>query len=209
MADQNMADEKMFHENDHKLDEMLDAMLSAYSSVEPRPGLETRIVAGVKEQAAKSTATWGFRWTWAVAALATAALVIAVYVSRIQTHRVEPQVATRPQPENSAPVWPIRSSPPPKVTASHPSTRRQSTQAARLTRPSSNQVIAIKQDVFPSPSPLSEQEKLLFRYLAHTPRAEIIAQSHPDPHDEGEENDVRDSRPENLTQVLQKSSNTR
>ena len=68
-------------------------------------------------------------------------------------------------------------------------------------------VSAIKQDVFPSPSPLSEQEKLLFRYLAHTPRAEIIAQSHPDPQDEGEENDL--SRPENLTQLLQKSSNTR
>jgi hypothetical protein len=70
-------------------------------------------------------------------------------------------------------------------------------------------VIAIKQDVFPSPSPLSEQEKLLFRYLARTPRAEIIAQSHPDPEDEGEENDSRNSRPENLTQLLQKSSNTR
>jgi hypothetical protein len=205
-----MADQKMSHENDHKLDEMLDAMLSAYSSVEPRPGLETRIVAGVKEQAAKSTARWGFRWTWAFAALATAALAVAVYVSRIQTHRAEPQLATRPQqPENSAPVWSIRSSSPPKVTASHPSTRRHTTPTARSTRPSADQVIAIKQDVFPSPSPLSEQEKLLFRYLAHTPRAEIIAQSHPDPGNEGEENDSRNSRPENLTQLLQKSSNTR
>jgi hypothetical protein len=205
-----MADQKMSHENDHKLDEMLDAMLSAYSSVEPRPGLETRIVAGVKEQAAKSTARWGFRWTWAFAALATAALAVAVYVSRIQTHRAEPQLATRPQqPENSAPVWSIRSSSPPKVTASHPSTRRHTTPTARSTRPSADQVIAIKQDVFPSPSPLSEQEKLLFQYLARTPRAEIIAQSHPNPQDEGEENDLTNSRPENLTQLLQKPSNTR
>jgi hypothetical protein len=56
-----MADQKMFHENDHKLDEMLDAMLSSYSSADPGPGLETRILADVKEQAAKSTAIWGFR----------------------------------------------------------------------------------------------------------------------------------------------------
>jgi hypothetical protein len=205
-----VADQKMFHENDHKLDEMLDAMLSSYSSADPGPGLETRILADVKEQAAKSTARWEFRWTWAFAALATAALVIAVYVSRIQTHRVESQVATRPQHQQmSMPGLAEKSSPPPKVTASHPSTRRHGTQTARLTRPSANQVIAIKQDVFPSPSPLSEQERLLFRYLAHTPRAEIIAQSHPDPGDEGEENDLRNSRPENLTQLLQKSSNTR
>jgi hypothetical protein len=205
-----MADQKMFHENDHKLDEMLDAMLSSYSSADPGPGLETRILADVKEQAAKSTARWGFRWTWAFAALATAALVIAVYVSRIQTHRVESQVATRPQHQQmSMPGLAEKSLPLPKVTASHPFTRRHRIQTARLTRPSANQVIAIKQDVFPSPSPLSEQEKLLFRYLARTPRAEIIAQSHPDPEDEGEENDLRNSRPENLTQLLQKSSNTR
>lgn len=203
-----MADQNMCHENDHKLDEMLDAMLSAYSSVEPRPGLETRIVASVKEQAAKSTATWGFRWTWAVAALATA-LVIAVYVSRIQTHRMEPQVATRPQPENSAPVWSIRSSPPPKITESHPSTRRQGTQTARLTRPSADHVISIKQDVFPSPSPLSEQEKLLLRYLTRTPRDELIAQSRPDPPDEMDDGNSTDNMPRNLTQIPQRSSNTR
>jgi hypothetical protein len=205
-----MAEQNEFHQNDdRKLDAMLDAMLSAYSAVEPRPGLETRILANVKEQAAKSTATWGFRWTWAVAALATAALVIAVYVSRIQTHRMEPLVATRSQPENSAPVWPTRSSPPPKITASHLSTRRHGTQTARLTRPSADQVISIKQDVFPSPSPLSEQEKLLLRYLTRTPREELIAQSRPDPPDEMDDGNSTDNRPQNLTQIPQRSSNTR
>jgi hypothetical protein len=205
-----MADQKMFHENDHKLDEMLDAMLSAYSSADPRPGLETRILAGVKEQAANSTSRWRFRWTWAVAALATAALVMmAIYVSRIQTRPVEPQVAIRPQHQQMAmPDLAEKSLPLPKATASHPSTRRQRT-TARLLRPSANQVIAIRQDVFPSRSPLSEQEKLLLRYLTRTPREELIAQSRPDPPDEMDDSDSNDNRPQNLTQIPQRSSNTK
>ena len=118
-----MADQKMSPENDHKLDEMLDAMLSAYSAAEPRPGLETRILANVKEQELKSTARWGFRWTWAVAALATAALVVMViYVSRLQTHPVEPQIATHPQPARSAHAKMAQKTLSlPQVTASNPS----------------------------------------------------------------------------------------
>jgi hypothetical protein len=206
-----MADQKMFHENDHKLDEMLDAMLSAYSSADPRPGLETRILAGVKEQAANSTSRWRFRWTWAVAALATAALVMmAIYVSRIQTHSVEPQVATRPQHQQmSMPDLAEKTLPLPKATASHPSTRRQRTQTAGLTRPAVAQMVAVRQDVFPSRSPLSEQEKLLLRYLTRTPREELIAQSRPDPPDEMDDSDSNDSRPQNLTQIPQRSSNTK
>ena len=35
----------------------------------------------------------------------------------------------------------------------------------------------IRQEVFPSPAPLSEQERLLLGYLAGTPQEEVIAQS--------------------------------
>jgi hypothetical protein len=35
-------------------------------------------------------------------------------------------------------------------------------------------------DVFPTPAPLSEQERLMLLYLAHTAKHEIVAQSHPD-----------------------------
>jgi hypothetical protein len=37
-----------------------------------------------------------------------------------------------------------------------------------------------RQEIFPAPSPLSEQEKLLLRYLAGTPHEEVAAQSHGD-----------------------------
>ena len=48
-----MADQKKDgQEKDHKLDAMLDNLLSTYSSVEPRPGLETRILANLREESA-------------------------------------------------------------------------------------------------------------------------------------------------------------
>lgn len=206
-----MADQKMSHENDHKLDEMLNAMLSAYSSADPRPGLETRILAKVQEQAVKETARWGFRWNWAIAALATAGLIMmAIYISRLQPHHLEPQVATRPhQPKNSAPALQQKSLTTPKLTASHASTQRHKAQIARVPQPAGDQVIAVRQEVFPSPSPLSEQEKLLLRYLTRTPREELIAQSRPDPPDEMDDSDSNDNRPQNLTQIPQRSGNTR
>jgi hypothetical protein len=204
-----MADQKMSHENDRKLDEMLDAMLSAYSAAQPRPGVEARILANVQEQAGKST-RWGFRWTWAVAALATAVLIIAVYISRHLTQPVEPQVAARPQqPKESAPVSQEKPLTTPQVTASVPSARHSRRQNVRATRAAADQVIAVKQDVFPSPSPLSEQEKLLLRYLTRTPREELIAQSRPDPPEEVDDSESTDGRPQNLTQIPHRSSNTK
>jgi hypothetical protein len=41
-------------------------------------------------------------------------------------------------------------------------------------------VVDLRQEVFPTPAPLSEQEKLLIRYLSRTPREELVARSHPD-----------------------------
>ncbi len=40
-----------------QIDEMLDSMLANYSSVEPRPGLETRILANLREAARKGIVT--------------------------------------------------------------------------------------------------------------------------------------------------------
>ena len=56
-----MADLNDSKNNDRKLEEMLDSMLSTYSSAEPRPGLETRILANLKEQSAQRTPGWSRR----------------------------------------------------------------------------------------------------------------------------------------------------
>jgi hypothetical protein len=41
--------------------------------------------------------------------------------------------------------------------------------------------VSTRQEVFPAPSPLSEQERMAFLYLRGTPRAEVIAMSRPEP----------------------------
>ena len=72
-----------------QIDEMLDSLLANYSSVEPRPGLETRIMANLREMPEKQTAQgwWNFRWLWA-GAVAAAIIVAAVLISG--RHRVAP-----------------------------------------------------------------------------------------------------------------------
>src|SRR5207302_1723075 len=64
----------------------------------------------------------------------------------------------------------------------------------------------IRQEVFPSPAPLSEQERLLLGYLAGTPQQEVIAQSRP-------ERPLIDETPEGQpapeVQPLQHSNSTR
>jgi hypothetical protein len=206
MTEPNLSD----HENDRRLEDMLDSMLSAYSAAEPRPGLETRIVASLREHSAGRARLWNFRWMWGGVALASAALILLlIHFSRLQQQPpTAPQLATRPQQQEAPAADAQKDILSPSVVASGHS-RRHKARIARATDAQKQYPVEVRQEVFPSPSPLSEQEKLLLQYLARTPRAEIIAQSHPDPQDEDEENDLRNSRPENLTQVLQKSSNTR
>jgi hypothetical protein len=62
--------------------------------------------------------------------------------------------------------------------------------------------------VFPTPTPLSEQEKLLLSYVAGTPREEVIAQSHPDEPPVVGDQDQTEAIPD-LTHIPQKVSNTR
>ena len=168
-------------EHDHKLDKMLDGLLSAYSAAEPRPGLETRILANLKEASARKSAwRWGFGWVWAGAATAAAlAILLTVYFSRPQRRPGAPQIVQHaPQRESQpSPALQEESGRAPAVTAKSQSGQRQ---LAKLQPIQAHDITAVRQEVFPSPSPLSEQEKLLFHYLARTPREELVAQSHPD-----------------------------
>lgn len=167
-------------EKDRKLDEMLDGLLASYSAAEPRPGLETRILASVREASAKRRPwTWGWNWMWA-GAVATAVVVmvaLAAYFSRPAQRPRVPEIVrqTVPQPKEQAPPIAQTQTPTP---APQTVARQQPRQRPRTTAP--REVADLRQEVFPTPSPLSEQEKLLLHYLAATPREELVAQSHPE-----------------------------
>jgi hypothetical protein len=192
-------------EKDKRLDEMLDSLLTNYSLAEPRPGLETRILANLREAEEKEAphGWWSFKWLWA-GAVAAAIIVAAVLFNG--RHRVTPPtnviVKTNqpaPQPEIQ-PRAPIARQETAKIHRRKPSTPAlpQNAPLALRDRPA----------VFPTPTPLSEQEKLLLSYVASTPREEMIAQSHPDEPPVVGDQDQTEAIPD-LIHIPQKLSNTR
>jgi hypothetical protein len=168
----NMTDCDFNHDKD--LDRELDAALAQYAAVEPRAGLEERIFANLE-------AEWGGdpgarRWGWPAAAVLAAALVVLTVAF----------------------LWKLESGP--RTTARHTPTATQKggiTQvadngnvaqvhhahaAARKSHraPALSPVDAVPRlDQFPSPRPLSEQEKILASYVANYPQnAALLAELH-------------------------------
>jgi hypothetical protein len=66
-----------------ELDRLLDELLASYSSEEPRPGLEQRVLGRVRAESTPRRFDW---WRWAVAVPVFAALLLLTI-----THRVKPQ----------------------------------------------------------------------------------------------------------------------
>jgi len=154
--------------HDQFLDDLLDAGLARYGSATPRPGLEARVLANLRaERERRSWLVWaGWLATGAVAAL----IVVGVFnLTRRPTRPVPPpSVATR-------------QTAPPTVAAVPPA---EGAGESRPIRPVSGKRIPrtfiytmrqeVRLDVFPSPQPLTEQEKLLVQYVRQTP-AEALA----------------------------------
>jgi hypothetical protein len=188
-----------------QIEDMLDARLANYSSAEPRPGLETRILANLREAEERkaSQGWWNFKWLWAgvVAAIIIVAALLIGGRHRVAppTHVIVKTSPAIPQPEIQPHAPAVRNETvrirPRKSLAS---TRPQSAALALNERPA----------VFPTPTPLSEQEKLLLSYLAGTPREEVIAQSHSDEPPVVGDQDQTEAIPD-LMHIPQKLSNTR
>jgi hypothetical protein len=197
-----MADQKK--NKQMQIDEVLDSLLANYSSVEPRPGLETRILANLRDAEEKDTAHgwWNFKWLWA-GAVAAAIIVAAVLIGG--RHRIEPtHVIVKTSP--SVPQQEIQ----PHAPIAPKEMVRIYRRKPRATKQPQNAALALSQRpaVFPTPTPLSEQEQLLLRYMTATPREELIAQSHPDEPPVVGDQDQTEAIPD-LTLIPQKLGNTR
>jgi len=158
------------------LDQVLDSLLATYSNAEPQSGLETRILANVNALAnRRKSGRPAFTWVWAGAGLAAAAAVIAAALWG--------RTVMLPQPPHVAAIKSPAVTPAPSIDVASTPTRTgpiHHTGIRILRMPAQPAVADVRQEVFPTLAPLSEQEQLLLRYLRTTPWEEVAAQSHSD-----------------------------
>lgn len=155
------------------LDEVLDRALVLQGRAEPRPGLELRVLAGLRSR--RPLPWWrtllASRPAWvAVGVFATAGGIAAFLLVGTPRPRVieKTQLASVPGP--TAPARIVATPPPPAVPAvaephAAPSPRRPANRLASAVR-------VPRSASFPEQLPLSEQEQLLLRYVDTTPREE-------------------------------------
>jgi hypothetical protein len=181
MTDSNQRQDATNNQNlDHStLDRELDAALAKFAAVEPRAGLEERVMANLgAERARAGEHSW---WRWPALAALAAVIVLAASLAW-RTGKPVQKITTQTPP---APVQADK----------HVGTQLANNSASSSIRPrdvgsgrrlkprviSYPEVVAAaspKLDQFPSPHPLSEQEIILFRYITNYPEhAALIAQA--------------------------------
>ena len=134
------------------LDRALVGALAKFAAVEPRAGLEGRILANLSAQPVTSNRAW---WAWGVAAALAAIMLVAIAITwrgRMTTPVVveqKPALVQTPQPITTV----AANHEPERVVLIHKAVKRVQVPANP------------KLDVFPSPRPLSEQEKMLASYV--------------------------------------------
>lgn len=142
----------------------LDAALAKYAAVEPRSGLEERILAGLRAEPAKipSRALWQWGTAVAVVALLAVAAVLVGKSREAQHEMVQHRPAT---PERALPSSAqVVSSRQDDAHLARPLPAR--TKAGNPPRRAIETAALPMLDQFPSPQPLSEQEKILANYVA-------------------------------------------
>lgn len=157
--------------------EWIDAALKQYGKAEPRPGLEARVLASlrVEKENVHDRTPW-----WAALGVVTAVAVVAATIFLARGHGVVPEPAG-PSTAVSAPQ--IEATTSPGLAASAAVTLPTSSRGIRRTahpRPARSAARAAEDEPrlaqFPSPRPLSEQEKMLVRYvLENTEHAKLVA----------------------------------
>lgn len=154
------------HDSD-RFDKWLDSALEQYGNVQPRAGLESRIMANLE---VRSRLVVRRRWTLAFASAAVACIVLVALWHSPTSRETRQNIATvsSPNPENTAA----------RLTTSLPHPRKQEAHSAirRHARRTDDSVNARAQK-FPSPRPLTDRELALAAYAKSFPKeAERIAQ---------------------------------
>ena len=153
--------------NRDDLDTLLDAALSTYTNPEPSLGLTPRILAATRAVDGRPPLRW---MVWAVPALAAALAIVILYPA----HHIyrDPSPSTS-QLSGSASTYPITAPNPVKTGSDREAPRLRATATIRAAIPAPEPLP--KQEVFPTPAPLSPQEQAIAA-LVNRNRTEIAKQ---------------------------------
>jgi len=169
--------------NRDQIDQLLDASLTRYNSTaEPRGGLEDRILANLRSHPVAEASGW-FSWHWfnrnwitaSAVAIATVMLIAVLLMPRTQRQNPSPIIATN---KNAEPTPIHQTTPDTGASQRRVSTKHHAPSAKSL--PSQHITVAAAVphlEVFPSPTPLSAQERMLLSYVRRTPREVMVAVS--------------------------------
>ena len=155
------------------LDLMLDASLAKYAAVEPRPGLEQRVLAHLSVEAVLPSRHPWLQWGLAGALAVITVVGVLAWRSNQAPH---PVIANHPsttiQRSSIQEIRPAPHATDKVVTVTHASVPRPAARRAPASRPATHP----KLDQFPSPQPLSAEEIALAQYVENFPKeARLIA----------------------------------
>jgi hypothetical protein len=160
------------------LDGELDAALAKYATVEPRAGLEQRVLTNLQAEREKIASRSWRRWPVTVALAATVTIAVGVSLTW-RSPKTSPAVSVNRPPISvrsggqDGPLLAGDARNPQPLTSS---ARRKKTNRDRRRQPTV--AAGPKLEQFPSPQPMSEQEKILASYVAHDPEhAALIAEA--------------------------------
>ena len=144
---------------DQFMDDLLEASLKRHGGEEPRAGLEMRILAGIRsrERAARRR---GLAWAGAACAGVLAGVILALHFARAPSRQPAPS-ASLPRPTTK----PLASSASADSRLWSPRLARGPKQKLRAPRPEGQVARLARPQQFPSPMPLTQQEKLLLAYF--------------------------------------------
>jgi hypothetical protein len=163
------------HSRNDALDRELDAALTQYAAVEPRAGFDERILANLRAERERVPASSWWRWSAALAAVAVVVLALAWRWNRQSPPvvRNHPSVSQPAQPATQTvsngvdtSVRPVVLEAPRIAASPRKDAPRHAAHVTWASQP--------KLDQFPSPEPLSEQEKILRDYVTAFPEHAVL-----------------------------------
>ena len=157
-----------------ELDRILDTALAKYAAVEPRAGLEGRVLEHLRAEALRPSRHAWLQWGLAGALGAIAVIAVLAWQSSRVPH---PIIANHP-PAAIQRQSIQETKPAPHATDEVAAAKHASRKPAARRVPASTAAAHPKLDQFPSPQPLSAEEIALVQYVENFPKeARLVAQA--------------------------------